>query len=362
MLGVLDSFAMQRTIETLVSMHSAVPVDPRLLSQHKREEEEWRVVARLIEENDRKHNGRRRRCQERALSFPSTSLPVLHVFPVEVLRKILITGFLTPKEAASFLFNTSTTFVDALGGRDCVWKELLRQQWPSIPPITFSSLERLFYQLSRSPLLRKYDHANDSPFEQQQQQQLFLTPPKLCLDKFALTVTLRNNGDQAVFSHCLSALEMQGLLETGRVELTTTTESASPSLATTYSAFVHAWDLTTTTNPRVCALNEPNAWIWNDEKHCWQWLTRFVQWTKRGQDLEDRIRRQQQLEDSSSFGGLKFQLSIYPRVVVLEIRKRHGRYPDGLFRHYPEVQQQHHGVGLWHLLDELAGWKELHQN
>jgi hypothetical protein len=277
-----------------------------------------------------------------------------------------------PKEAASFLFNTSTTLVDALGGRDFVWKELLHQQWPSIPPLTFSSFERLFYQLSRSPLLRKYDRENnDSPFEQQQQQQqpYILTPPKLCLDKFALTVTLRNIGDQAVFSHCLSALEMQGLLETGRAELPTTRTSESSSsssssqsldiLATTSSAFVHAWDLTTTTSPRVCALNEPNAWIWNDQKHCWQLLTRFVQWTKRGQDLEDRIRRQQQQQDSY-FGGLKFQLSIYPRVVVLEIRKRHGRYPDGLFRHYPEVQQEdHHGVGLWHLVDELAGWKEL---
>jgi hypothetical protein len=95
----------------------------------------------------------------------------------------------------------------------------------------------------------------------------------------------------------------------------------------------------------------------------WQLLTRFVQWTRRGQHLEDRIRRQQQLDqDASSFGGLKFQVLIYPpSKAVLEIRKWHGRYLDGLFRRYPEVQQQPrgHGVGLWHLLDELAGWEEL---
>jgi hypothetical protein len=124
-----------------------------------------------------------------------------------------------------------------------VWQELLRQQWPSIPPIALTtSSESFFYQLSRPPLLlRKYDHGDNGPFQQHQFPSL--TPAKFCLDNFALTVHVKNNDDQLVFSRCLSVLDMEVLLETGLVKLIDT----GSLLAISWSAFVHAWDLRTMT-------------------------------------------------------------------------------------------------------------------
>ena len=363
------------------------------------------------------YSSTRRRAFSSCSSSRQQHLP-LDVFPTEVLRLLICSGYMSTKEIGKFGLFTSKAFVNSIGS-SYVWKCICCQYWPIVardsydddqirkvgrrhhPNSRMDYYENLFYQLSRSAKLRSLDY-NHHKFHNhigisaiacgrgrgQQGRDHFQnrriddlhqltscrrpTPPTFSssLDSISFTITIRGaDNDCVIESHRLTSLEMTQVIETGNVRIPRRSNDTENIYTPPRQAYWHIWKTRNTDNQNrsqenedtlVTCLNESCRPVWNSERNAYQFLTSYVALTPKGRLLEHR----QQKEDVG-FGGLKFQVLVSSTHITLEIRKRHGKHPAGLYRSKsndassasnsnPSVSTT--SLDLLDFLQELAGW------
>jgi hypothetical protein len=296
-------------------------------------------------------------------SLPSSSMPI------EVLRRVTLSGFFTPRELGRLLLWISKSFITNLGP-EIIWDCLFQARWPkmyerlSLHLIQSQGHERLFRQLSAGEQQRD-EHkilAYDVP-----------VPSSVLLEnQLVFFVFLKDASGNELFSHILDDQRRHKLLKYGKVKFPLENELlAGPVEYQNWQTFIHCVRLDT---GQSCCLHKTSHVKHRSKEVRMEPTHMELAMTDRGKLLADRIDCYQRTRNSS-YVGIRLvaamlhddnpdspsshkvfhtlQLDFLKRVFCVDPWRKGGDYACTFIS---SVERSSHGVTLLHFLEALDLW------
>jgi hypothetical protein len=293
-----------------------------------------------------------------------TSTTCASSMPIEVLRRVALSGFFTPRELGRLLLWISKSFIKNLGP-EIVWDCLFQARWPkmyerlSLQLIQSQGHKRLFQQLSageREESISAYE--------------IRLPPSVLVENQLVFFVFLKDKSGNELFSHILDDQRRHKLLKYGKVKFTLEHElHAGPAEYEKWQTYIHCIRLDT---GQSCCLHETLRVKHRVKEARMEPKLMELATTDRGKILANRIDCYQRTRNSS-FVGLRLvaamlhdenpdssskvfhtlQLDFLKRVFCVDRWRKGG---DSSSTFISSVERSSHGVTLLHLLESLDLW------
>ena len=284
--------------------------------------------------------------------------------PIEVLRRVTLSGFFSPRELGRLLLWISKSFIKNLGSA-IVWDCLFQARWPkmyerlSLHLIQSQGHERLFRQLSAGER-EKYISAHEIP----------LPTSVLLENQLVFFVFLKDASGNELFSHILDDQRRHKLLKYGKVKFSLENElNAGPAEYERWQTCIHCVRLDT---GQSCCLHETLSVKHRVKEARMEPKHMELAMTDRGKVLADRVDCYQRTRnssyvgvrlvvamlhdenpDSSSKAIHTLQLDFLKRVFCVDPWRKGG---DSSSTFISSVERSSHGVTLLHLLEALDLW------
>jgi hypothetical protein len=304
-----------------------------------------------------------------ALTTSTSSTTRASSMPIEVLRRVTLSGFFTPRELGRLLLWISKSFIKNLGP-EIVWDCLFQARWPkmyerlSLHLIQSQGHARLFRQLSAGEREASILACYEIP----------LPPCRLLENQLVFFVFLKDASGNELFSHILDDQRRHKLLKYGRVKFSLEHEryAADPAEYEKWQTYIHCVRLDT---GQSCCLHETLRVKHRVKEARMEPKHMELAMTERGKLLADRIDCYQRTRNSS-FVGIRLvaamlydedtvtpfssskvlhtlQLDFLKRVFCVDPWRKGG---DSSSTFITSVECSSHGVTLLHLLEALDSW------